>query len=415
MCRRSCGSATSPSSTTRTPWSAITERGVDLRIVVADNGGGGIFSFLPQASQLPADRFEQLFGTPHDTDIEALAAAHRVPAATVERADELVEAIARPGPSVTRVVTDRAENVRVHDELNAAVVAGEPRDGRGCDGDVQLTTYPVTPDDIDASRGTHRRLRASHAGDRNTATSRSSSSCCSTPDRSSRAAPSTGCSASPSCRHAGLIAASGGNHGAALAFVGRQLGMRVEIFMPSTSPAIKRANIERFGAAVTVIDGYYDDAQREVEKRQAETGALMVHPYDHADTVAGQGTMAKELEEQLGEFDTLGRRQRRGRLRRRPSGVVPRPGQDRQRRAGAVAVPASRHCSRASECRCTVGGIAADSLGAQLGAIPWAISRHFVDEAVLVSDDDIRAAQKAHCGPTCGWSSSREEPPPTRR
>jgi 2-succinyl-5-enolpyruvyl-6-hydroxy-3-cyclohexene-1-carboxylate synthase len=102
---------------------AITERGIDLRIVVADNQGGGIFSFLPQATQLPAERFEQLFGTPHDTDVEALAAAHRVPANTVERADELVDAIGRPGPSVTRVVTERAENVRVHNELNAAVAA----------------------------------------------------------------------------------------------------------------------------------------------------------------------------------------------------------------------------------------------------------------------------------------------------
>ena len=102
---------------------AITERDVDIRIVVADNRGGGIFSFLPQASQLPAARFEQLFGTPHDTDIEAVAAAHRVPAETVERAEQLVDALRRPGPSVTRVVTDRAENVRVHNELNATVAA----------------------------------------------------------------------------------------------------------------------------------------------------------------------------------------------------------------------------------------------------------------------------------------------------
>jgi 2-succinyl-5-enolpyruvyl-6-hydroxy-3-cyclohexene-1-carboxylate synthase len=101
----------------------VVERNVDLRVVVADNRGGGIFSFLPQATQLPADRFEQLFGTPHDTDIESLAAAHHVPAATVERADQLAEAIAAPGPSLTRVVTDRAENVRVHSELNAAVAA----------------------------------------------------------------------------------------------------------------------------------------------------------------------------------------------------------------------------------------------------------------------------------------------------
>jgi 2-succinyl-5-enolpyruvyl-6-hydroxy-3-cyclohexene-1-carboxylate synthase len=102
---------------------ALPERQADLRIVVADNRGGGIFSFLPQASALEAERFEQLFGTPHDTDLEALAGAHHVPAETVERAAELVEAITRPGPSVTRVVTDRAENVRVHHELNDAVAA----------------------------------------------------------------------------------------------------------------------------------------------------------------------------------------------------------------------------------------------------------------------------------------------------
>jgi 2-succinyl-5-enolpyruvyl-6-hydroxy-3-cyclohexene-1-carboxylate synthase len=102
---------------------AINARRADLRIIVADNRGGGIFSFLPQATQLPPERFEQLFGTPHDTDIEALAAAHGVPAVTIERADELVDAIGRPGPSLTRVVTDRAENVRVHNELNAAVTA----------------------------------------------------------------------------------------------------------------------------------------------------------------------------------------------------------------------------------------------------------------------------------------------------
>ena len=102
---------------------AIAERDVDLRIVVADNRGGGIFSFLPQATQLPADRFEQLFGTPHDTDIEALANAHHVPATTVDTADALVDALRKPGPSLTRVVTDRAENVRVHTELNDAVAA----------------------------------------------------------------------------------------------------------------------------------------------------------------------------------------------------------------------------------------------------------------------------------------------------
>jgi threonine dehydratase len=198
----------------------------------------------------------------------------------------------------------------------------------------------------------------------------------------------------PALPEAGLIAASGGNHGAALSFVGQQLGLPVEIYMPSTSPSIKRANIERFGAAVTVIDGYYDDAQREVEKRQAETGALMVHPYDHVETVAGQGTMAKELEQQIGEFDTLV-------VANGGGGFVAGQAAWFRDRIRIVAVePDQSQCLRASllageRQQVTVGGIAADSLGAQLGAIPWAISRHYVDEAVVVSDDDIRAAQHA--------------------
>ncbi len=161
------------------------------------------------------------------------------------------------------------------------------------------------------------------------------------PDRSSRGAPSTGSSASPTCPAAGLIAASGGNHGAALAYVGQQLGLRVEIFMPSTSPSMKRANIERFGAAVTVIDGYYDDAQREVEIRQAETGAMMVHPFDHAATVAGQGTMARELEEQVGGLDTLVVASGGGGFIAGQAAWFGDRVADRQRRAPDVAVPAA--------------------------------------------------------------------------
>lgn len=100
---------------------ALRQRDADLRIVVIDNGGGGIFSFLPQASELSRERFEQLFGTPHGTDVEALARAHGIEARTVSNGHELVAAVKMPGPSVTRVVTDRAENVKVHDLLNEAV------------------------------------------------------------------------------------------------------------------------------------------------------------------------------------------------------------------------------------------------------------------------------------------------------
>jgi 2-succinyl-5-enolpyruvyl-6-hydroxy-3-cyclohexene-1-carboxylate synthase len=101
----------------------LASRGADLRIVVVDNDGGGIFSFLSQATELPPDRFERLFGTPHGTDVVALVAAHGIDAATVTTAAELVARLGAPGPSVTRVRTDRAENVRIHAALNAAVAA----------------------------------------------------------------------------------------------------------------------------------------------------------------------------------------------------------------------------------------------------------------------------------------------------
>ena len=100
---------------------ALAARGLPLTIVVTDNDGGGIFSFLPQATTLPSEQFEQLFGTPHGTDLLSLAAAHGLPGITVTTADELRAAVADPAVAVVRVVTDRAENVRVHDHLNAAV------------------------------------------------------------------------------------------------------------------------------------------------------------------------------------------------------------------------------------------------------------------------------------------------------
>ncbi|MEX2627229.1 MAG: thiamine pyrophosphate-dependent enzyme [Ilumatobacteraceae bacterium] len=102
---------------------ALRSRGADLRIVVVDNDGGGIFSFLPQAEALSPERFETLFGTPHGADLVAIAEAHGIPGATVTTVDELRDALDRPGPSLVQVRTDRAENVAVHARLHAAVAA----------------------------------------------------------------------------------------------------------------------------------------------------------------------------------------------------------------------------------------------------------------------------------------------------
>ena len=96
-------------------------RAADLRIVVVDNDGGGIFSFLHQATALEHDRFEHLFGTPLGVDIVALATAHGLEARTVQAADELVDQLAVPGPWVCVVPTDRRHNVEVHAQLHAAV------------------------------------------------------------------------------------------------------------------------------------------------------------------------------------------------------------------------------------------------------------------------------------------------------
>jgi 2-succinyl-5-enolpyruvyl-6-hydroxy-3-cyclohexene-1-carboxylate synthase len=105
----------------------VMQRGVNLTVVVLDNDGGGIFSFLPQRDQLEADRFEQLFGTPHGVDLTAIAAAHGVPCERVATRTgvqaALAGALTRGGPRVVVVDTDRDANVAVHAELHAAIAA----------------------------------------------------------------------------------------------------------------------------------------------------------------------------------------------------------------------------------------------------------------------------------------------------
>lgn len=102
---------------------ALAARQLQLTIVVVDNDGGGIFSFLPQATTLPREQFEQLFGTPHGTDILAVARAHGLGARTVANTAELAAALADDAVTVVRVESDRARNVAMHERINAAVAA----------------------------------------------------------------------------------------------------------------------------------------------------------------------------------------------------------------------------------------------------------------------------------------------------
>ena len=158
---------------------------------------------------------------------------------------------------------------------------------------------------------------------------------------------------------------------------------------------MKRERIAALGADVRVVEGLYDDAQVAADARALETGAFKVHPYDSPVVVAGQGTMSRELERQVDAIDTL-------LVATGGGGFIAGQAAWFAGRVRIVSVePATSQCLRAALAAGTptpveVGGIAADSLGvAQLGAAPWDVVHHYVHDAVVVEDEDIRAAQRA--------------------
>jgi threonine dehydratase len=194
---------------------------------------------------------------------------------------------------------------------------------------------------------------------------------------------------------AGVIAASGGNHAAAVAHVADALGIRAEIHVPEAAPPIKLQRLARYDVDVVRTGQLYDDAQAACDRRAAETGALVVHPYDLPEVVAGQGTLARELEAQAPELDTV-------LVAVGGGGLIGGVASWYRDRARVVAVePETSRCLGAARdagepVDVPVSGLAADSLGARrVGALAFEAARRWVDEAVVVADDDIRAAQRA--------------------
>ena len=135
---------------------------------------------------------------------------------------------------------------------------------------------------------------------------------------------------------AGVVAASGGNFGLAVAYAARELGHRAEIFVPDTSPAAKIEGIRGLGADVQIVPGYYHEASVVAAARQAESGALAMHPYDQPEVVAGAGTVGLELAEQVPDADTVLVAVGRRRVDRRGRVVVPRGRPRRGRRARSL-------------------------------------------------------------------------------
>jgi threonine dehydratase len=192
----------------------------------------------------------------------------------------------------------------------------------------------------------------------------------------------------------GVIAASGGNHGLAVAYAARALGLPAEVFVPEIASPVKVARLRRYGATVTQVGSQYAEAYEASELRALETGALAVHAYDQREVQAGQGTVGAELQAQCPDLDTV---------------IVAVGG------GGLIAGIASAYAGTArivaveprliptlaaaldagKPVDVNVSGIAADSLGAtRISASSLDIAQQAGVRSVLVEDADIIATRQ---------------------
>jgi threonine dehydratase len=192
----------------------------------------------------------------------------------------------------------------------------------------------------------------------------------------------------------GVAAASGGNHGAAVAYAAQRLGHKATIFVPDVSSPVKIARIKSYGADVRVGGARYADALDACNALVATSGALSVHAYDAAETIAGQGNVGLEWEDDAPELDTVLVAVGGGGL---IAGIAAWYG----RRVKVVGVePEGSRCLHASleagkPVDVAVESIAADSLGARnTGQLVFDIAKANVDHVALVPDDAIVAAQQ---------------------
>lgn len=191
----------------------------------------------------------------------------------------------------------------------------------------------------------------------------------------------------------GVIVASGGNAGIATAAAARELGVRCEVFVPEVSSPAKRAKLAALGAEVVVTGAAYSEALQACLARQQQTGALLTHAYDQPEVVVGAGTLALEIEQQAGLPDAVLVSVGGGGL---IAGIA--SWFEQRSRVVALEPELAPTLFRAREAGqpvdVSVGGIAADSLGAKrIGDLGWAATQAHVRDALLLSDDAIRAAQ----------------------
>jgi threonine dehydratase len=194
---------------------------------------------------------------------------------------------------------------------------------------------------------------------------------------------------------AGVVAASGGNHGAAVAYAAMRLGIPAKIFVPSISSPMKIERIRRYGAELAVGGERYADALAASEEWIARSGAAAVHAFDQPETLLGQGTLGMEIADQLPDVDTVLVAVGGGGLL---GGVAAWFGESAK--IVAVEPEGAPTLHRALEAGRPVdaptGSIAADSLAPRrVGELMFPIAQRFVERVVLVPDEAIADAQKA--------------------
>lgn len=194
---------------------------------------------------------------------------------------------------------------------------------------------------------------------------------------------------------AGVVAASGGNHGAAVAYAAMRLGVKARIFVPTVSSPAKISRIRGYGADLVVTGDRYADALAASQVWTVESGALPVHAFDQEETLLGQGTLALELGRQAPDLDTLLVSVGGGGLiggiaawcggRPRVIGVEPE-----------AAPTLTRALEAGKPVDAPAGGVAADSLAPRrVGELMFPIARAHIARVLLVSDAAIRQAQDA--------------------
>ncbi len=193
---------------------------------------------------------------------------------------------------------------------------------------------------------------------------------------------------------AGVVAASGGNHGAAVAFAAMRLGKPATIFVPSVASKTKLDRIRQYGAELVIAGDRYAESLEASEAWTTQSGALPIHAYEGTETLLGQGTLGMELEQQAPKLDSL-------LIAVGGGGLIGGVAAWYQNMIKIISVEPEeaptlhRALSAGRPVDSPAGGIAADSLAPrQVGQQMFPIAQKFVHSALLVSDEEIIEAQQ---------------------